>query len=144
RHLLDGAVVFDGVSEVIVPACYNHGHAPDQFPYLPYYEQLYGARRNELLVCESVLAEREVETFRRRPAWQQRLLGRSHRRKMAGRRARLESLNQGEGEFQSMFTSGRSPSGTAAAEAGARNWADYTALMHDVCTTHSIQALFVV
>lgn len=144
RHLLDGAVTFDGVSELIVPACYNHGHMPSHFPYRPYYEQLYGAGRGDEQICESVQAERKVAAFRRRPTWQQRLLSPFHARDMARRRARLEFLSEGEPAFQSMFSGGRSASAVQAAEAGAVNWADYTALMHDVCRAQAIQALFVV
>ena len=69
RHLLDGVVTFDGVSELIVPAFYNKGHMPDQFPYRPYYEQLYGNGRSEELICESVLAERAVAAAASRSCW---------------------------------------------------------------------------
>ena len=131
-HLLDGAVTFDGVSELIVPACFNYGHMPAQFPYRPYYEELYGNARSDEQICESVLAHRKVAEFRRRPTWQQRLLGPFHSRDMARRRARLESLSEGGPDFQSLFSVGRSPSAAQAVEAGAMNWADYTALMHDV------------
>lgn len=144
RHLLDGVVTFDGVSELIVPAFYNEGHLPDQFPYRPYYEQLYGSGRSDEQICESVLAERAVATFRSRPAWQQRLFSSFHAREMARRRATLASLSEGQPTFQSMFNSGRSASAAEAIETGAVNWADYTTLMHDMCRSQALQALFIV
>jgi hypothetical protein len=142
RHLVDGIVTFDGHSEVIVPACYNHGHQPFFFPYFPYYQQLYGGGQHDAQMFEALMMRHDVEVFHRRPKWQQRLLGRRHARQLADRRARLEAVET-DG-FRSMFHDEWSLDANRAVELGVANWSAYTALMHDLCCSQHIDALFVI
>ena len=143
RHRLDGAVTFDGVNEVVVPAFYNKNHIPSTFPFRPYYEVLYGRGISDDQICEAVLAERRAAAFERRPRWQQKLLAARHAREMARRRARLAASSAAV-EFRSIFgDSGDLPSLTLA-QRGAQSWADYTSVMFSVCQAQSIQALFAV
>jgi hypothetical protein len=144
RRLLDGAVSFDGVNEVVVPSCYNKDHVPADFPYRPYYEVLFGQAMNEAQVGESMIVERKTARFRRRPSWQQRLLAPLHAREMKDHRDNLAAAGSGSIEVRSIFgDTGGAPAATLAVE-GARRWADDTALMRQVCHARSIESLFVV
>ena len=144
RHLLDGVVTFDGVNEVVVPSCYNKDHVPPQFPYLPYYEVLFGQAINEEQVCESMIVERKTARFRSRPAWQQRLLSPFHAREMKGHRDRLNAAASASAEFRSIFGGAGGVPATTLALEGARRWADDSALMGEVCRARGIESLFVV
>jgi hypothetical protein len=144
RHRLDAAITFDGVNEVVVPTCYNKDHVPPQFPYRPYYELLFGHTITDEQVCESVLLERETAAFRRRPAWQQRLLAPLHARTTARHRARLAELSGAPAAFRSFFGDARGQSVEAVGTEGARSWAEYTAVMSSVCRSLGLPALFVV
>jgi hypothetical protein len=144
RERLDGAITFDGVNEVVVPAFYNKDHIPSTFPFRPYYEVLYGRGISDAQICEKVLVDRRAEAFERRPRWQQKLFRSLHARDMARRRARLTASSATTTEFQSLFGDARDVPALALAQQGGQSWADYTAVMSSVCHAQGIQALFVV
>ena len=142
-HQLDGAITFDGVNEVVVPAFYNKDAVPDAFPYRPYYELLYGRAMSDDQICETVLAERSAAAFSRRPRWQRRLLKGFHAREMVRRRTSLLAAAVPV-DFQSIFGSSRDVPAEMVAARGAQNWSDCTTLMHAVCRQRQIECLFVV
>lgn len=144
RHLLDGAITFDGVNEVVVPSCYNTSHVPAQFPYRPYYEVLFGQTLNEEQVAESLLVERKTARFQGLPAWQRRLFATSYARDMAAHRDRLEAAASASDPFHSIFGDSTGVPPATLALDGARRWADDTSLMGEVCRSRRIEALFVV
>jgi hypothetical protein len=145
RQRLDGAITFDGVNEVVVPAFYNKDHIPSTFPFRPYYEVLYGKGISDDQICETVLAERRAASFERRPRWQRKLLGGLHARDMARRRAGLAAASAATTvEFRSFFGDSRDLPVLAIAQQGAQSWVDYTAVMSDVCHAQGVHALFAV
>jgi hypothetical protein len=145
RQVLDAAVTFDGVNEVVVPSCYNDGSLPSHFPYRPYYEILFAHSMSEEQICETVLLDRMNSAYHRRPRWQQRLLAARHARAVARRRATLtEMTGLVQTEFRSMFGGPPDGSPSALATRGAESWREHTALMHSFCQSQRIDALFAV
>ncbi len=144
RHRLDAAITFDGVNEVVVPACYNKEQIPPDFPYRPYYELLFGGSISDDQICESVLVERKTAEFDRQPAWRRRLFGARHAREIARHRDRLNAMSTAPAAFRSIFNEPRETSAEALALAGAKSWAEHITLMHSLCRARGIDALFVV
>ena len=131
RARLDGVITFDGVNEVVVPSCYNLGNIPPHFPYLPYYQALFGRTLSDEQIAETVALDRQTADFHSRPKWQQRLLRRRHQREIAARRAWLTALGTSV-PFQSIYPR-REATALERALEGADSWASHATLTADLC-----------
>ncbi len=129
---LDGAVVFDGINEAIIPAYYNRAAVPVNFPYRPFYETLFTrSLTEEQRAIQWNLEEAERELAALAPSWWSRREAARRRRHIEALRDRLKSLSPSTAVLESIFP--RVEGGVDEhVEAGIDNWRDCTRTMHAI------------
>ena len=138
-HRLDGVITFDGVNELVVAAYYNQGVIPDDFPYRPYYEALFGQDTpTEVIALNWLLrdARRQGDTK-----------GSMIRRAVARRRVRrwteqLESASATAPAFRSLFAAEHETDAASRIAGGALRWARSVRQMAALCAAAGVPALF--
>jgi hypothetical protein len=141
---LDGVITFDGINEAIIAPYYNKRRIPDQFPFRPIYEILYG----RTLTAEHAAltwAIEETENWRRHRSWVTRFaVNTIASRRIAALRRRLQGLGDLSDGFMSSFPSGdpTEPVGRWI-DAGIGRWKDMIVAMNAIATARRIDATFV-
>lgn len=128
--LLDGAVIFDGVNEAIIPAYYNRSAMPVSFPYRPFYETLFARSLTEeqRAIQWNIEDEERAMANSRSSLWSAWQASR-RRRHIEGLRNRLKGISPSSAVLESIFP--RVEGGIDEhIDAGIDNWRDCTRTMH--------------
>ncbi len=128
--MLDGAVIFDGVNEAVIPAYYNGSAIPVSFPYRPFYETLF----TRSLTDEQRAIQWNIEDEERGIAkgkfslwfaWETS----RRRRRIEWLKNRLKEMTPSNSPLESIFPRVEGDIDKRI-EAGINNWRDCTRTMH--------------
>lgn len=127
---LDGAIVFDGVNEALVPAYYNRGAIPPSFPYRPIYDALFArAITDEQAAIQWWIQREEAALAASGGALSSFWESRGRRRRIADLRGRLRAAAPSEFSVESVYP--RLQGGMEQfVDEGIDNWRDCTRTMH--------------